>query len=122
MPALARIIPWLVIGFSLLALALGLYEWSHPPFTDEQIRASLAATFEVATSTTRVFVIVFLGLGAICVALARKAEAAGPRLVAQAAAVLCLLVLAVVLRNQVELAGRAAGSTGQDIGPAWGLL
>ena len=60
MPALARVIPWLVLVFALLALALGLYEWSHPPFADEQLRASLTNTWEVAASTTRVFGIVFL--------------------------------------------------------------
>ncbi len=121
MPAFARVIPWLVLAFALVALVLGLYEWSHPPFTDEQLKASTADTWEVATSTTRVFAIVFLGLGFVCVALGRK-SAGAMRLVAYLAAVACLVVLAVSVRNHVVLTQRAAGLTGQEFGPLFGLL
>ena len=121
MPALARVLPWLVLGFSLAALALGLYEWSHPHFTAEQLRASLENTWGVAASTTRVFLIVFLGLGGICVALARRAT--GPaRIIAFTAALACLLTLLVFLRNHVELTQRAAQATGHEFGPLFGLL
>lgn len=122
MPAVGRIIPWFVLAFALLGLALGLYEWSHPPFTDEQLKASLADTWEVATSTTRVFAFVFLGLGAICVALARKASAGAAQIVAYLAAVACLVTLLVSLRNHVALTERAIGISGADLGPFWGLL
>lgn len=122
MPVLARVLPWLVLGFALLALALGLYEWSHPPFTDQQLGASLTDTWEVAASTTRVFAIVFLGLGLICVVLARKASEATSRLAASLAAIACLLTLLVFLRNHVELTQRAARVTGHDFGPTYGLL
>jgi hypothetical protein len=121
MPALARVIPWLVLVFALLALALGLYEWSHPPFADEQLRASLTNTWEVAASTTRVFGIVFLGLGLICLVLARKS--AGPRQrVAYLAAVACLVTLLVFLRNHIELTQRTATLTGHDFGTLYGLF
>lgn len=122
MPVLARVLPWLVLAFAALALLLGCYEWTHPPFTDEQVRASLTDTFEVAASTTRVFGIVFLGLGAICVVLGRRATSPAPRRVAYLAAAACLLTLAVFLRNHIVLAQRAAGLTGQDFGPLYGLL
>ena len=122
MPAIARILPWLVLAFALLALTLGLYEWTHPPFTDPQIRASLTDTWEVAASTTRVFGIVFLGLGSICVALARKTVEVTPRRIAYAAAVACLATLTIVLRNHVELTQRVAGITGREFGPLFGLL
>jgi hypothetical protein len=122
MPVLARVLPYLVLGFALLALALGCYEWSHPPFTDQQLEASLTDTWEVAASTTRVFAIVFLGLGLICVVLARKATDSTPRRAAWLAAVACLLTLGVFLRNHVELTQRAARATGQDFGPTYGLL
>lgn len=121
MPVVGRIIPGFVLAFALLGLALGLYEWSHPPFTDEQLKASLADTWEVATSTTRVFAIVFAGLGAICVALARKA-AGTPQIVAYLAAVACLIVLGVFLLNQIHLTQRAAALTGQQFGPLYGLF
>ena len=121
MPVVGRIIPGFVLAFALVGLALGLYEWSHPPFTDEQLKASLADTWEVATSTTRVFAFVFLGLGVICVVLARKAG--GPaQVVAYLAAVACLATLAVFLLNHVHLTQRAAGITGQEFGPLYGLL
>lgn len=122
MPALARVIPWLVLMFALLGLALGLYEWSHPPFADEQLRASLADTWEVAASTTRVFGIVYLGLGSICVALARKAAPGPQQLVACLAAVACLVTLLIFLRNHIELTQRAAALTGQEFGASYGLL
>jgi uncharacterized membrane protein YozB (DUF420 family) len=122
MPAAARVIPWFVLAFALLALALGLRELSQPPFTDEQLKASLVNTWEVATSTTRVFAIVFLGLGAISVVLARKATEARVRLVAYAAAVACLATLMVYLRNHVVLTQRAAGLTGEELGPLYGLF
>jgi hypothetical protein len=122
MPAFARVIPWLVLGFALAAAALGLYEWSHPPFTDEQLKASIANTWEVATSTTRVFLVVFFGLGGVCVALARKATTATAQLAGYAAAVACLLTLMIFVHNHVELTQRAAGLTGQEFGPLSGLL
>ena len=122
MPAFARVIPWLVLAFSLAALALGLYEWAHPHFTDEQLKASTTDTWEVATSTTRVFCIVFLGLGMISVTLARRAREAAPRLVAYLAAAACLATLMVFLHNHIELTRRAAGLTGQEFGPLFGLL
>lgn len=122
MPALARLIPWLVIAFAALGLALGLYEWSHPPFTDAQIKASLADTWEVAASTMRVFAVVFLGLGSICVVLAHKAPDGRARTSAYLAVAACLLTLAVFLRNHIELTQRAAGLTGQEFGPLAGLL
>ena len=122
MPALARVIPWLVLAFALIALLLGIYEMSHPPFTDEQIKASLADTFEVATSTTRVFGVVFLGLGAICVVLARKAASGTAQIVAWLAALACLATLLVFMWNQALLAERAARLTGQESGALWGLF
>jgi hypothetical protein len=121
-PAVARVIPWFVLCFALLALLLGLREMSQPPFSDEQLRASLTDTWEVAASTTRVFGIVFLGLGVISVVLARKAREATPRLVAYAAAIACLATLAMYLRNHVELTQRAAGLTGREFGPLFGLF
>ena len=63
MPPAARILPWMFIAFALLGLVLGIREWLHPPFTDEQIRASLKDTWEVAASTVPVFAFSFLGLG-----------------------------------------------------------
>ena len=118
----ARVLPWLVLVFSLAALALGWYEWSHPPFSDEQLKASATDTWEVAVSTTRVFVIVFLGLGLICFALARKAETARTRLITYLAATTCLATLLLFLHNHVALAQRVSGLTGQDLGPFFGLL
>jgi hypothetical protein len=122
MPAAGRVIPWLVLGFSLMALALGLYEWSQPPFTDEQIKTSLVNTWEVAASTSRVLGFVFLGLGMICVVLARRADSGITRNVAYLAALCCLLTVAIFLRNHVVLTQRAAGLTGQEFGPLFGLF
>jgi hypothetical protein len=123
MPTAGRVIPWLVLGFSLMALALGLYEWGHPPFSNQQIEASLADTWEVAASTSRVLIFVFLGLGVICVALARKAGSGSRhQIVAYIAAVCCLLTVAIFLRNHVVLTKRAAVLTGQDFGALFGLL
>jgi hypothetical protein len=122
MPVVGRVIPWLVLGFTLLAMALALREWSNPPFTDEQLAASLVDTWEVAASTLRVFVFVFLGLGAICVVLARRATDARTRIAAYLAAVCSLLTIALFLRNHVVLTQRAADLTGQEFGPLYGLL
>jgi hypothetical protein len=122
MPALARVIPWMVLGFALAAAVLGVYEWSNPPFTDEQLKASTANTWEVATSTTRVLVVVFFGLGGVCVALARKATSVTAQLISYAASIACLLTLMVFIHNHVELTQRAAGLTGQEFGPLYGLL
>jgi hypothetical protein len=122
MPTIARVLPWLVLAFSLLALMLGLYEWTHPPFTDEQLKASLTNTWEVALSTTRVFAIVFLGLGLICLFLARKAATPAARLPAYLAAATCLATLLVFLLNHVHLAQRVSGLTGQHLGPLFGLF
>lgn len=121
MVPLIRVIPWLVLMFAAAGLVLGIYEWTDPPFSDQQIKASTLHTWEVATSTTRVFGIVFLGLGFVCVALARKAEDAA-RLVAYAAAVACLVALMIFVRNHIELTQRAAGLTGEEFGPLFGLL
>ena len=41
MPAAGRLLPYFFIAFALLGLWLGIREWLHPPFTDEQIRAVL---------------------------------------------------------------------------------
>jgi hypothetical protein len=122
MPAFARVIPWMVLAFALVASALGLYEWSHPPFSDEQLKASTADTWEVATSTTRVFVVVFFGLGGVCVALARKATDAAMRMTCHVAAVACLLTLMLFVHNHIELTQRAANLTGQDFGNFYGLF
>ena len=118
----ARVLPWLVLVFSLAALALGIYEWSRPPFSDEQLKISGVDTWEVAVSTTRVFVIVFLGLGMICMVLARKAETAGSRLITYLAATTCLATLLVFLHNHVALAQRFSDLGSQDLGPLFGLL
>ena len=122
MPAVGRVIPWLVLGFALMAMALGFREWSQPPFTDAQLQASLVDTWEVATSTTRVFAFVFLGLGAICVVLARRATDARTRIAAYLAALFSLLTIALFLRNHIVLTQRAAALTGQEFGPLYGLL
>lgn len=118
----ARVLPWLVLVFALAALALGFHEWSHPPFSDEQLKASPADTWEVAVSTTRVFGIVFLGLGMICVVLARKAETTSTQLISYLAATTCLAALLVFLHNHVGLAKHFSGLSGQDLGPFFGLL
>jgi hypothetical protein len=121
-PAAARILPWFFIAFALLGLVLGVREWLHPPFTDEQIRASLKDTWDVAASTVPVFAFSFLGLGSIAVVLARKAGDTRTRAVAWLAAALCLLALAVVFRNHVAMTERAAALTGQDFGVFYGLF
>ena len=105
-----------------MGLALGFREWSNPPFTDEQLKASLVDTWEVAASTLRVLAFVFLGLGAICVVLARRATDARTRNVAYLAALCCLLTVALFLRNHIVLTQRAAGLTGQEFGPLYGVL
>jgi hypothetical protein len=122
MPALGRVIPWLVLGFALIALLLGVREWLHPPFTDAQLLASRVETWEVARSTTRVFAIVFLGLGLLCVALARRAPELMTRCAAFGAATACLLVIAVSVRNHVVLTQRLVGMTHETVGPLFGLL
>ena len=122
MPAAGRLLPYFFIAFALLGLWLGIREWLHPPFTDEQIRTSLRDTWEVAASTVPVFAFSFLGLGTISVVLARRAPDARTRMVAWLAATLCLLSLAVVFRNHVALTERAIALTGHDFGPLYGLL
>jgi hypothetical protein len=122
MPAFARVIPWMVLAFSLAAIALGLYEWSHPPFSDEQLKASTANTWEVATSTTRVFVVVFFGLGGVCISLARKATDSSLRFACHAATASCLVTLMIFVHNHVALTERTAAVTGQDFGLFYGLL
>jgi amino acid permease len=122
MPTAGRILPYFFIAFALLGLALGLREWMNPPFTDEQLRASLQDTWEVAASTVPVFAFSYLGLGAISTVLARRAPDAGTRAVAWLAAGLCLLALAVVFRNHVAMTERAAAVTGHEFGTLYGLL
>jgi hypothetical protein len=122
MPLVGRVIPWLVLGFAMLAMALGWREWANPLFTDTRLASSLVDTWEVAVSTTRVFLFVFLGLGAICVVLARRATDARTRIVACVAAACSLLVIALFLRNHIVLTERAASLTGQDFGLSYGLL
>ncbi len=122
MPAVARILPWFFIAFALLGLGFGIQEWLRPPFTDEQIRASLADTWEVAASTVPVFAFSFLGLGTIAFVLGRRATETPARVVAWAASGLCLLALAVIFRNHVAMTERAAALTGRDFGPLFGLL
>jgi hypothetical protein len=122
MPAVGRVLPWLVIAFCLLGLTLAWHEMSNPPFTTEQIKASLADTWEVHVSTSRVFLLVFSGLGAICLVLARRAHDGVTRNAAVLAAVLCLLTVGMYLRNHIALTERAAQITGQDFGPLSGLL
>lgn len=122
MPTFARVIPWLVLAFALLALLLGSYEWAYPPFTDAQIRESRVDTWEVATSTTRVFAIVFLGLGSICVVLARRPAFGAARPMAWLAASACLLAVLLFMRNHVVLWQRVVRLTGEELGPLFGLL
>jgi uncharacterized membrane protein len=122
MAALSRVLPWFVLAFALLGLALGYYEMSHPPFTDEQLKASAVDTWEVANSTTRVFGIVFLGLSLVCAFLARNAVGAANQIVAWVAAVTCLLTLMLFLHNHIELTQRTADLTGREFGPLYGLL
>jgi amino acid permease len=122
MPTAGRILPYFFIAFAALGLVLGIGEWMHPPFTDEQIRASLADTWEVAASTVPVFAFSFLGLGAISMVLARRAPDARTRTMAWTATVMCLLALALVFRNHVALTERAAALTGHDFGALYGLL
>jgi hypothetical protein len=115
MPPVARVLPWLFIAFAALGLVLGIREWASPPFTDEQLRSSLADTWEVARSTVPVFAFSFLGLGAISLVLANRAPDARMRTVAWVAAAMCLLALAVVFRNHVVMTERAEALTGQDL-------
>jgi amino acid permease len=122
MPPIARILPYSFIAFALLGLVLGVREWMNPPFTDEQLRGSLRDTWEVAASTVPVFAFSFLGLGAVSGVLARRAPDAGTRRAAWVALGLCLLVLAVVLRNHAALGARVERVTGTELGPGYGLL
>jgi hypothetical protein len=122
MPPVARVIPWLVLGFALLSLFLGFHEWSQPPFTDEQLVISRVDTWEVARSTTRVLFVVFLSLGLISVVLARKATDSLTMLVAYGAAVACVITLLVTMRNHIALTQRVSGLTGEEFGALFGLL
>jgi len=122
MPAVARVLPWFFIAFALLGLAFGIQEWLKPPFTDSQIRESLAKTWEIAASTVPVFAFSFLGLGAIAFVLGRRATDSSARAVAWTASGLCLLALAVFVRNHIVMTQRVESLTGQDLGPWFGLL
>jgi hypothetical protein len=122
MPPVARVIPWLVLGFALLSLFLGFHEWSQPPFTDEQLVISRVDTWEVARSTTRVLFVVFLSLGLISVVLARKATDSLTMLVAYGGAVACVITLLVTMRNHIALTQRVSGLTGEEFGALFGLL
>jgi hypothetical protein len=115
MPVVGRAIPWLVLGFALLGLFLGFSEWANPPFSDEQLRASLTNTWEVHVSTTRVFLFVFLGLGAISFVLARRATDSATRIAGFLATAACLAVVLVFLRNHFALAERTTELTGQQV-------
>lgn len=122
MPAAGRVLPFFFIAFALLGLVFGVLEWTNPPFTDEQLRASLKDTWEVAASTVPVFAFSYLGLAAISAVLARRATDSRTRTIAWLAAGLCVLALAVVVRNHVAMTERATALTGQDLGPLYGLL
>ena len=122
MPPVARILPWFFIAFALLGLGFGIQEWLRPPFTDEQIRASLADTWEIAASTVPVFAFSFLGLATIAFILGRRATEKPLRTLAWSAMGLCLLALAVVFRNHVAMTERAEALTGQDFGAFYGLI
>ena len=122
MPAVARVLPWFFIAFALLGLVMGLREWASPPFTDAQLRDSLADTWEVAASTVPVFAFSFLGLGASAFVLGRRATDIPSRTVAWAASGMCLLALAVMFRNHIAMTERAEALTGQELGAFYGLL
>jgi hypothetical protein len=122
MPAAGRILPFFFIAFALLGIGLGIREWMNPPFTDEQLRASLKETWEVAASTVPVFAFSYLGLGAIAAVLARRATESRTRAISWLASGLCLVALAVVFRNHVAMTERAASVTGHQFGPLFGLL
>jgi amino acid permease len=122
MPPVARVLPWFFIAFAMLGLVMGIREWTNPPFTDAQLRDSLADTWKVAASTVPVFAFSFLGLGTIAFVLGRRATDTSTRAVAWAAAAMCLLALAVVFRNHVAMTERAEALTGQELGTLYGLL
>jgi len=95
----------ILVAVPFAVLLVAATEWFNPPFTDDQIRASIVDTWEPRAMVTfaELVALVLVGLALV-------------------AALLCMLAATLTYLNHARLTARATALTGQTFGPLDGLL
>ena len=110
-----------LVSLLLIAGTYALQQTVNPPYADEQIRASIADTWEVEALATTVLLGSFFVSIALTFALASRSTSAGIRRLAFISVLLALFAGATTMANHIALTKRTAQLTGQSFGGFFGL-
>ena len=107
-----------IVATLILVSAFSVYGLLNPPYTDEQIQASLVDTWEAAARTTTA--LLFLVALAVVLSLVLAYRGAGStRRLSAIAVFLAVLAGALVCSSHIVLTNRVAQLTGQALGRLW---
>jgi hypothetical protein len=106
----------------ILACANAIHGFVSPPYTDQQIQASVVDTWQVEALTTTVAIALSTASILFALLLAYKSTSAVEHRLAAAAVVFAVSVAAVTVFNHVALNKRVGQLTGQSFARFYGLF
>jgi len=112
----------ILVALPLTVLLVAVRQWFSPPFTDDQIRASIVDTWEPEAMVTLAELVALSVLGLVSVGLAALSRVTIRRRIGLIAALLCVLAALLTYQNRARLTARATALTGQTFGALDGLL
>ncbi len=112
----------ILVAVPFAVLLVAATEWFNPPFTDDQIRASIVDTWEPRAMVTFAELVALVVGGLVSMGFAALSRVAIRRRTALVAALLCMLAATLTYLNHARLTARATALTGQTFGPLDGLL
>ena len=111
----------LIAGIALLACIYGASGLLGPPYTDQQIRASIVDTWAVEAIATLVVLVLLLACFVIAVCLVLKSPHLRRSTISLAAVGLSAVALGLVFASHVALTVRTTRITHKEFGPVYGL-
>ncbi len=112
----------ILVALPLAVLLAAVAQWFNPPYTDDQMRASIVDTWVPEAMVTLAELVVLGVVGLVSVGLVALSRVTIRRRTGLIAALLCVLAAVLTYQNHARLTARATALTGLTFGPLDGLL
>ena len=110
------------VSILLLTCIYAIFGLLHPPYSDQQIMASIVDTWEAEAMSTVALTVAVVVVAVASLALAYRAQNQSVRRLSRIALVLSVAAVGLLFYTHIELTERTTRLTGQTFGALYGLF
>ena len=113
---------YIAVTILLLACVYAMFVLLHPPYSDQQIMASIVDTWEAEALGPVALTVAVVVVAAASLAFARRAQNPSVHRLSRIALVLSVAAVGLLLYSHIALTERTTRLTGQSFGALYGLF